>query len=83
MVTDKCSMEVMKDLLKGEDNEGGGERMLMMVPYAPHLRDFSELGIAVGLVEKLLDFDLALVRTFVTLSPGLILIRVLPMLRWN
>ena len=83
LVADKCSMEVMKDLLKGEDNEGGGERMLMIVPYAPHLRDFSELGIAVGLVEKLLDFDLALVRTFVTLSPGLILIQVLPMLRWN
>ena len=62
--------------------EGGG-RMLMIVPYAPPLRDFSELGIAVGLVEKLLDFDLALVRTFVTLSPGLILIQVLPMLRWN
>ena len=47
----------------------------MIVPYAPPLRDFSELGIAVGLVEKLLDFDLALVRTFVTLSPGLILIQ--------
>ena len=70
LVTDKCLpplLEVMKDLLEGEDNGGGDEDAddcALRSAFKGLEKAEQELGMAVDLVEKVLDFDLA-PRTFV------------------